>query len=182
MDTIRDLVEATAWIDTHEHLLEPDTRRTGAGAHPLQPCMDFALLFAHYASDDLTSAGMPAEVMARFFAPDVSPEDKWPLLRPWWQRTRHTGYLRAVAETARILFDVQEWNADTCRAISAEIAAASSRPGYYGEVLRRAGVLSCQVNSLEVMPFCETSSPAQLLQDLSLLPLTTSSISPSSAG
>ncbi len=174
MEALREAVAGTAWIDTHEHLVEPATRARGAGAHAdLQPCIDFALLFAHYAVDDLTAAGMPTVDRARLLDPEVAVATKWNLLRPWWERTRHTGSMRAVAETARILYGVQEWNVATCERISAELQADSVRAGHYADVLRRSGVLTCQVNSLEVLPFCETSERDYLLQDLSLLPLST---------
>jgi hypothetical protein len=173
MDTLWETIAHTAWIDTHEHLLEPTTRARGAGAHPLQPCLDFALLFAHYAADDLTAAGMPSEALARFFAPEVPPAEKWGLLAPWWARTRHTGYLRAVTETVRILYGVEAWDAEACARVSAEVAAAGTRPGHMAEVMRRAGVLTCQVNSLEVLPYCASTEPDLLLQDLSLVPLST---------
>jgi hypothetical protein len=173
MDAVREAVARTDWIDTHEHLLEPRTRAQGAGAHRLQPCLDFALLFAHYAADDLTSAGMPADARARLFDPDVPAADKWAVLSPWWQRTRHTGYLRAVNETARVLYGVTEWNAAECARVSAEFAASSTRPGHVAAILRASGVLTCQVNSLEEPLFCDSQEPDLLLQDLSLLPLST---------
>ncbi len=174
MNVLRETIAGSAWIDTHEHLLEPATRARGAGGHPtLQPCTDFALLFAHYAVDDLTAAGMPARERTRLFDPEVGVAAKWELLRPWWERTRHTGYMRAVAETARVLYGVQQWDVAACERIGVELAAGGVRPGHYADILRRAGVLTCQVNSLETAPMCETTEPAYLLQDLSFLPFTT---------
>ncbi len=61
MDALRALVASTAWIDTHEHVFEPATRARGAGAHRMQPCLDFALLFVNYAIHDLEAAGMPRD-------------------------------------------------------------------------------------------------------------------------
>jgi hypothetical protein len=173
MDALREIVARTAWIDTHEHIVEPATRARGVGAHPAPPCLDFALLIDQYAASDLEAAGMPGEALARFLAPDVSPAEKWALLAPWWACTRHTGYMRAVMETVRILYGVEAWDAEACARISAEVAVAGTRPGHVADVLRRAGVLTCQVNSLEFMPFCTTTEPDLLLQDLSLLPLST---------
>src|SRR5687767_3596765 len=58
-DAVRELVQATPFVDTHEHLLEESTRLSGS--HRLLPCRDAALLFHHYAGDDLWSAGLTAD-------------------------------------------------------------------------------------------------------------------------
>ena len=60
LSALAERINATPFVDTHEHLLEERTRLAGAGAHSLQPCVDAALLFAHYAKDDLWSSGMSA--------------------------------------------------------------------------------------------------------------------------
>lgn len=164
-------ISATPFVDTHEHLLEERTRLAGPGAHNLLPCADAALLFSHYAKDDLWSSGMSQAEQARFFAPDVDPADKWPIVEPYWQRTRHSGYLRAVAETARILFNVDRLDAASFVGISGSMTA-HARPGFYRTVLQAAGIEVAQVNSLETY-FCETEYPDLLQQDLSLMPLST---------
>jgi hypothetical protein len=164
-------ISATPFVDTHEHLLEERTRLAGVGAHRMLPCLDAALLFAHYAKDDLWSSGMTAEESERIFSPEVAPGDKWPLLEPYWRRCRQTGYLRAVAETIRILFEVEELDRASFEAVSAAMATRA-RPGLYREVLGRAGVEVAQVNSME-RPFCESEYPDLLQQDLSLVNLST---------
>lgn len=175
MDRIAETIAATPWVDTHEHLLEPSTRVKGPGAHSLQPCTDFALLFFHYAADDLTSAGMPPEVSARLYAPDTPVAEKWDLLRPWWALCRHTGYLKAVGETLRLLFgvDPDRLDAQACARVTAEMAERSGRPGFYRETLHRSGVLTCQVNTLEASVFMDSSEPDLLLQDLGIGVLST---------
>jgi hypothetical protein len=61
LTALAERINATPYVDTHEHLLEERTRLAGAGAHSLQPCVDAALLFAHYSKDDLWSSGMGAD-------------------------------------------------------------------------------------------------------------------------
>lgn len=175
MDRISEAIAATPWVDTHEHLLEPSTRLRGPGAHSLQPCTDFALLFFHYAEDDLTSAGMPAEVRARLYAPGTPVPEKWDLLAPWWERCRHTGYLQAVAHTLRLLFgvDPERLDAAACVRVTAEMAEHAARPAFYRETLTRAGVLTCQVNTLEASIIMDTAEPELLLQDLGIGVLST---------
>ncbi len=175
VDRIADTIAETPWVDTHEHLLEPATRRRGPGAHDLQPCTDFALLFYHYSVDDLTSAGMPEAVRHRLYAPETSVAEKWELLRPWWERCRHTGYLRAVAQTLRVLFgvDPDHLDADVLGRVSAEMTERAERTTHYRDVFDRAGVLTCQVNTLEAGLFKESGEPDLLLQDLGLGVLST---------
>src|SRR4051794_17133035 len=98
---------------------------------------------------------MPAETQAAFFAADRDPADKWALVEPYWRRTRHTGYLRAVAESARILYGVEEFDGPSFVRVSDRMRA-EAKPGFYRRVLREAaGVEVCQVNSMQ-QPFCET--------------------------
>jgi uncharacterized protein len=172
LPSLRERVAATPFVDTHEHLLEETTRLAGPGAHRLQPCDDAALLFYHYAADDLWSAGMAREDRERFFSPRVDPGDKWPIVEPVWRRARQTGYLRAVSESLRALFGVEALDAAAfVRATDAMRVRA--RPGFYEPIIRQAaGVEACQVNSLEAT-FCETQYPDLLQQDLSLIPFST---------
>lgn len=170
---VRAFVEETRFVDTHEHLLEERTRLAGAGASRLQPCVDAALLFAHYAKDDLWSAGMSQIEQDRFFSPEVDPIDKWPIVAPYWQRARHTGYLRAVAETIERVYGVDRLDASAFGRVS-DAMATRATPGFYPEILRQyARVEVCQVNTLESSPFCETQYPELLQQDLSLVPFST---------
>ena len=169
---LRDRIAATAFVDTHEHLLEERTRLAGPGAHRLQPCDDAALLFAHYAKDDLWAAGMSQDAMARFFSPEVAPSDKWQILAPIWRRSRHTGYVRAVGESMRILFGVENLD-DTAFVRVSDAMREHARPGFYRDVIHGAArVECCQVNSLETF-FCDTQYPDLLQQDLSLIPFST---------
>jgi hypothetical protein len=172
LPAIRELIDYTAFVDTHEHLLEERTRLAGPGAHRLQPCVDAALLFAHYASDDLWSAGMTDNEARRFFAPDGDPLAKWTILKPYWDRARHTGYLRAVAESARQLFGVDHLDAVAFARIGDELRQ-HALPGFYGHVIRDVAKIEvCQVNSLETaVP--GTQYPDLLQQDLSIVGFST---------
>src|SRR4051812_23637810 len=94
--TIRDLVEQTPFVDTHEHLIEEGMRLRGEVGDRLFRCNDWAYLFSHYVDSDLVSAGMPAADHQRFFAPDTPVEEKYGLIAPWWERTKQTGYAQAI--------------------------------------------------------------------------------------
>jgi predicted TIM-barrel fold metal-dependent hydrolase len=151
---IKDIVNAINLVDTHEHLLSEAERNRAAH--------DFGYLFPHYASSDLISAGMPPAVleavrgsarpvlverMARIgwirkpppFAaptkPDLSLEEKWAALGPYWDRIRHTGYGTCLRIAIRELFGVSDLTGQTYGRLSDDIAN-SRRVGWYRHVLK----------------------------------------------
>ena len=154
-----DAIDAIRLVDTHEHLLSEEERNRAAH--------DFGYLFPHYASSDLVSSGMPPalleavrgaarpvlmERMARigwirkpppFAAPtraDLSLEERWAALAPYWDRIRHTGYGTCLRIAIRDLFGVADLNGQTYRQLSDAIAG-SRRAGWYRHVLRdKAGI------------------------------------------
>jgi uncharacterized protein len=175
------LAEATPFVDTHEHLLEESTRLAGpVGAkQPARALKDFAVLFSHYADNDLLSAGMPRADFDRFFSPDVDPREKGRLVAPWYERSRLTGYMRNVRESVRILYGEDDVTVDNAERLSRKVADMI-RPGYYRRVLVDAARLEyCQVNSLEEAVFMETEQPELLAQDLSIVALSTDLAGPS---
>lgn len=163
---IREFVERTPIVDTHEHLIE-ESRRLGAPREDdkFHPCNDWAYLFRHYAEDDLRSAGMPEEVASVVWSPTAEPLEKWRAVEPYFNKAKNTGYLRAGRIAAQVLYGEEDVNADTVERIT-EKFRARVRPGFYREVLRDVANLElCQVNSLEHL-FCETAQPDLLMQDL----------------
>jgi hypothetical protein len=163
-------VAKTPFVDTHEHLVE-EARRTEWKPDGRVPCDDWALLFSHYLNSDLIVAGMPRADMGRFLSHKAAPEDKWPLLAPWWPAVKNTGYGRAVRIAMERLYGVGDLNAKTAKRV-AEAYRQRVRPGFYEEILRGvAGIESCQVNSLEGETFMRSQHPALLMQDISILDL-----------
>ncbi|MBE7503582.1 MAG: amidohydrolase family protein [Verrucomicrobiales bacterium] len=163
-----DKVQATTFIDTHEHLIEETDRLQGT-AHPRVPCDDFALLFSHYLDSDLATAGMPAADLKRFLSPGIEPAEKWRLLEPWWPAVKHTGYAQAVRIALEQLYGVVDLSAATVRQAQ-EGYERLRRPGFYERVLRGvANLESCQVNCLTGEPFKESGLPTLLMQDLSIV-------------
>ena len=161
-------VEATPLIDTHEHLIEESARVSGKLHERLLPCNDWAYLFSSYLNDDLANAGLPLEDEKQFLRPDVSAAEKYRLIAPYWERTRHTGYAQSIRETLRGLYGEDDLTAESAPRI-AEKYHALIRPGFYADILRkRANIEHCQVNSLEHI-FMESAEPDLLRQDLSIL-------------
>lgn len=167
---LRDLVEQTPFVDSHEHLVEESTRLQGGAGSRLLPCDDWALLFHHYLGDDLISAGMPSADHERFFAPEVAVEEKYRLVAPYWERVKHTGYGQSVRWTLRGLYDEEDLTAESAPRL-AEKYRSLVRPGFYQYVLQEKSRLEhCQVNSLQRI-FMETEQPDLLRQDLSIVAL-----------
>lgn len=168
---IRDRVEQTRFIDTHEHLIE-ESQRLRFAPWPRQPCDDWAYLLFHYFSSDLASAGMSAADLERFLAPGEASEVKWRLAAPHWARTKHTGYGQAVRRTLRALYGEDDLTDDSVPRI-AEKYRDLVRPGFYRTVLaEHARIEHCQVNSLEHI-FCQTELPDLLRQDIGMPALAT---------
>ncbi len=144
-------VEAISLVDTHEHLFAEEERNRAA--------LDFSYLFPHYAASDLISAGMPPALFEavrfpgravlieralrqrrpRFFPvpsrTDMTLEERWQAIEPYWERIRHTGYGRCLLVAVRDLFGIPDLSRETYRRLSDAIAA-SARPGWYQHVLK----------------------------------------------
>jgi predicted TIM-barrel fold metal-dependent hydrolase len=120
-------IERIALIDTHEHLVDERTR--------LKQRIDLFYLFAHYASSDLVSAGMPERTLERLRNPDIPLDERWAEFAPVWHNTRHTGYGRALLLAVRDLFEVDDINDATYQELSERISD-SNHSGWYYHVLK----------------------------------------------
>jgi hypothetical protein len=164
--TIFAKVFSTPLIDTHEHLIE-EHDRLNASHHHIQSD-DWSLLLSHYLNSDMLTCGMPRTEYNKFFSKNISPEDKWKILAPYWPAVRNTGYGMAVEIAMQQLYDVEELSKDTVRKV-AEGYEKIRRKGFYKEILcQKSGIESCQVNSLDE-PFRKTAMPTLLMQDISLV-------------
>ena len=175
MNQIRDWVEETPLVDTHEHLVEEEQRLAfGKRATELGlfPCDDWAYVFWHYLPDDLVSAGMSYEDKAKFLSSEATSEEKFHIVAPWWEKAKHTGYGQAVRISLKELYGEDDLTAESAPRI-AEKYKETVRPGFYREILKKKSNLDhCQVNSLEAI-FMKSSQPDLLHQDLSILQLST---------
>ena len=168
---IRELVNNTWLVDTHEHLVEESTRLAGVG--PLVPCQDFAYLFFFYNEHDLASAGMPKkEIENKFLSPDVDLDKKWHLFKPYYEKCKNTGYFLASRLSLKELYEEEDLTDENYARISEKISSRVKK-GFYREIIRDiAKVESCQVNSLEAV-FMESEHPTLLFQDLSFVSMST---------
>ncbi|MDF0581985.1 amidohydrolase family protein [Bradyrhizobium yuanmingense] len=159
-------VEETPFVDTHEHLIEESQRLSGE-IDRWFPCDDWSYVFSAYVANDLVVAGMSAADQQGLFGPGVSSDEKYRLIAPYWHRIRHTGYAQAVRHTIRGLYGEDDLTPESLPRI-AEKYRNTVKPGFYANILRRANVECCQVNSMQRI-FMESEQPALLTQDLSIL-------------
>lgn len=165
-DQIRQKVDLTPLIDTHEHLIEEEDRLSGINNRIKSN--DWSFLLSHYIDSDLLTAGMPPDHHSRFFSNQLDPVEKWKLIEPYWPAVRHTGYGQAVELAMQKLYQVDRLSGETIAAIQ-ERYLKTIQPGFYKTILRQqAGIESCQVNFLGA-PFSESRQPNLLMQDLSIL-------------
>jgi predicted TIM-barrel fold metal-dependent hydrolase len=154
-------VWSTPLIDTHEHLPDEQDRlapRRGKGD-------DWSVVFSHYLSNDLVSAGMPRQARNKFYAPGLSPAKKWKLLEPYWPAVKNTGYGQAARIAVRELYGVEDVSAATVEKIQAGYEK-TRRPGFYRRILCELGnIESCQVDYMRT-PFWKSKTPAFLMQDI----------------
>jgi predicted TIM-barrel fold metal-dependent hydrolase len=123
-------------FDTHEHLFHEDVR--------LKSKVDVFLLLSHYTNSDLVTAGMSPQAVKNLQNQDLSLEDRWKDLAPYWARIRTTGYGRCMLIAARDLFGVDDINSQTYRTLSERMAAAN-QPGWYQRVLKDKAHIECSV-------------------------------------
>ncbi len=150
-ERIKSEVEKVSIVDTHEHIMSEAERNEYA--------VDFSYLFGHYNSSDLVSAGMPPRLMeavrlpmhryrvafvkrtrARRFIPtpereDMSLEERWQAMEPFWEAIRNTAYAKSTLITIRDIFGIDDLNRDTYLKLS-QVIANSRRPGWYRHIMR----------------------------------------------
>ena len=166
LETIRKRVIETPIVDTHEHLIEEDSRLSGE--HERIKANDWSFLVGHYLNSDLVSSGMPQDQYDSFFSAELDPVKKWKVLEPYWPRVRRTGYGQAFSIALERIYGVPELGEDTVSKIQQEYER-NIHPGFYKYILQDLGnIESCQVNSLE-KPFQESKQPTLLMQDISVL-------------
>ncbi len=171
---IKNLVQETPFVDTHEHIWEERTR-IEAAKEPNERSIpsDFGVLFFHYADADLVAAGLSPEDRTKALNALTDVDEKWRILGPAYARTRNTGYLQNVRESVRLLFDEDDVTDSNYRDISERIKK-QIQPRYYYRILKDiARVEYSQVNSFEHPVFNLTDTPDLLCQDLSFVGLST---------
>jgi uncharacterized protein len=172
-------IDATPWLDTHEHLVDEHHRLgpdpytftvAAVGDIPVTIASDWTALIDFYTLSDLSLAGMPTTAVEQLHRSERSPSEKWAMVEPFLAPVRNAGFARAMDISIERLFGLR-LGEDTVEEIDAR-ARALRVEGYYAHVLGEvANISRCHVNTADEDPFCETRHPDLLPQDLALTPL-----------
>jgi hypothetical protein len=168
---LREHIDAIRVIDTHEHIVEEETRLAEPSPTSPTPCKDFALLFTDYSQSELVVSGMSAEDIERYRSPETDIMEKWRLIGPYYERCRNTGYLRAIELSVKKLYGIDELNEKTIPLLN-ERFVETIRPGYYYTVLRdHCGIECCMIDAVD-LPVVPSAYPDLLRHDVGCLMLT----------
>jgi hypothetical protein len=119
-------------FDTHDHLV-PESERVGVLGDV------FEILFRHYASTDLLSAGLALSDLEFIRDAGHPLPSRWQRMAPVWSWTRHTAYAQPLRIALRDLYGVSELSAGTLDRLAAQMQAEAV-PGFYAQVVARAGI------------------------------------------
>ncbi|MHA2057324.1 MAG: amidohydrolase family protein [Candidatus Thorarchaeota archaeon] len=136
---IKQFVDGIRIIDTHEHLPEESER--------IEQKVDLlATFFPHYASSDLRSAGMSEEDLVTIRNPEISLDERWLIVEPWWEKIRNTAYARCLEIVARDLYEVDGINTETYQELSEKIKQRNKK-GLYEWVLKKSSGIDISINN-----------------------------------
>jgi predicted TIM-barrel fold metal-dependent hydrolase len=148
-------LESVRLFDSHEHLVPESVRLTEIA--------DFFALAAHYALNDVISAGLSGDALKLVRDERAPAERRWQAFEPHWKSARFTGYGQALSIAIRDLYGVEEISGASLQRIN-DAARAAAKPGFYRHILReRAGIDWCLVD-----PYW-AEKPARLSPDYFLL-------------
>ena len=130
---ILDEINSVAIIDCHEHLQRERELPGGNDIH-------IGRFFAHYASSDLVSAGMPPQDLVRVQTDSkLSPVERWRLIDPWWRKAWNTGYCQAVRVAIRDLYGLDDLTERTVEPLT-DAMRKQIKPGFTRKVFDKSGI------------------------------------------
>jgi len=131
---IREYVDTLKVIDNHEHLLPPGILKESS-------FFDFMSLFQQYGYDYLVSAGMPPANFNSLFNEPQSPQKKWKIIEPYWNKTFNTSINRVILLGIRRLYGYNYLNEYTVGPLSEKIKNAYETD-WFDRILRD----SCRID------------------------------------
>jgi len=163
-EKVRLEVEDISMVDTHEHIMSQAERNEYA--------VDFSYLFATYASQDLVSAGMPPRLLEAVRLPvhrflktfwnchsippwiipepereDMSLEERWQALEPFWEAIRNTAYAKQLLIAIEDIFGIDDLNRETYSHVSRAVAD-SRKPGWYRHIMKEKANIGISINGV----------------------------------
>lgn len=147
LNRIAEALNRVEAVNTHEHII-PEQDRVS------QP-IDFFTLAGHYAINDVVSAGLTADALAKVNDRTLPVEERWRLFEPFWKTARLTGYGQALRIAIRDIYGF-EISGATLPKIN-EAIRAQNKLGLYRRILKekariRVSVLDDYWNATPVKP------------------------------
>jgi len=127
-DELRAYCESVPLVDCHDHSGE-------CGPRYEDPILFIA---AHYSRSDLLSATSDAEV-AIMEDTSLPLEERWPVLKRAWERTKHTGYTLVTRMIMREFYGEDELTLDALRRMQKRFMDLTD-PAVYDGLLEKAGI------------------------------------------
>lgn len=130
-ERIHTAIDTLMIIDTHEHLMNEKQSDALKG--------DFGCLFNNYQFSDLVSSGSESsleEMERKMRSPQLSPTEKWDVIKDHWEDIKTTGYGRMINIAARDLFGIPELNRNTYMELSERISKLREKEDYYEYILK----------------------------------------------
>lgn len=144
-NTIRELINKTPLADTHEHLLNEKDRLDNGPR-------DIGIFFSQYLDSDWELCGMDQGDIDRLKDPDVSPENKWALVKPYWPMIRYSAYGQMVRRSLKLLYGFDDFTDENIQEIQSSLER-SMTAGYYKQILDMCNIQHCQINALDTAHF-----------------------------
>jgi len=169
MENSKEIIEKkvfeTPFIDTHEHLIDESERLECI--KPIIPCDDWTLLLNHYFSFDLISAGISKEQIDDLFSNQVSPINKWEILKGYWPYLKNTASGIVFRNTIRILYNIAEISGENILELQNRYEQTREK-GFYKYIIQDiTNIKHCYVHS-PIIACKKSESPDLLLHDIAL--------------
>jgi predicted TIM-barrel fold metal-dependent hydrolase len=132
-------------VDCHEHLIGPEARPPYT--EPIA-----ALTRRSYMLCDLRSAGFDVtdQDAERFYDPDISTDEKWPLFERLWRATEHTVYARVTKLVLQDVCGERELTRESLDRVAEKLAAQTEE--VYFRTIEEANIQALLVDVLGWLP------------------------------
>jgi uncharacterized protein len=136
-------IETLIIIDTHEHLPSTEADRN-------RNTDILGEYLSHYFSSDLVSAGLKKEELRIIQEEDRPVMEKWRMVEPYWQASRHTGYGRALEIAIKRLYGVDRFSTETIEELN-EQYVKTLEPGHFKRVLKEESKIEISLLCVETL-------------------------------
>lgn len=129
LEKIREIFDQTPIIDTHSHLCPVEAEYDKA----LDLLSDWV---PAYLLDDLHSAGLSGKQAAVVLDSSRDPAERLEILKPFWRRTKNTGYARMCSLTLKHLYGAEKMTGENIRELNRQYKTWHRESGHYRRVLK----------------------------------------------